>query len=227
MPNTAQRIAAEFGGTAFLLAVVVGSAIMAEQLSAGNNGVALLANSVATGAGLYALIVALGPISANFNPAVTALEAWRGQVGLRLAAHYWVAQFSGAIVGVIAAHAMFGQSLLQTSSHSRNGIALAFAEFLATLGLLAVISLVPRRQTASVVACYITAAYWFTASTSFANPAVTVARALTASFAGIAWPGVPAFIAAQLLATVVVGAGFTSKRTRALPDKLPTLHADD
>jgi glycerol uptake facilitator-like aquaporin len=204
MRSSAQRIAAEFGGTAFLLAVIVGSGIMAQRLSAGNNAVALLANSIATGAGLYALITALAPISTHFNPVVTALAAWRRHISARLALAFVVAQFCGAVLGVFAAHAMFGTTLVQTSSNARTGWSMAFAEFVATLGLLAVVSLTPRRQVAAAVAMYITAAYWFTASTSFANPAVTVARALTASFSGIAWPGVPMFVAAQLAALLVV-----------------------
>lgn len=204
MPSVLQRVAAEFGGTAFLLAIVVGSGIMGQRLSAGNDGLALLANSIATGAGLYALIAALLPFGAHFNPAVTALAAGRRHIDPRLALACVVAQFAGAIVGVIAAHAMFGEVLVQGSSTVRTGWALAFAEFVATLGLLAVVTLAPRQQIASAVAAYITAAYWFTSSTSFANPAVTVARALTDTFAGIAWPGVPGFIAAQVAAVVAV-----------------------
>ncbi|MEY2854297.1 MAG: hypothetical protein RL030_1429 [Pseudomonadota bacterium] len=206
MSSARQRVAAEFGGTAFLLAIVVGSGIMAQRLSAGNDGVALLANSIATGAGLFALITTLLPVSAHLNPAVTALAAWRRHIDLRLALALVLAQFAGAIVGVMAAHAMFGEVLLQASTKVRMGWALAFAEFVATLGLLAVVWLVPRRQVAAAVAAYITAAYWFTASTSFANPAVTVARALTDTFAGIAWSGVPGFIAAQCAAVVAVAA---------------------
>lgn len=204
MPSFLQRVAAEFGGTAFLLAIVVGSGIMGQRLSGGNEGVALLANSIATGAGLYALIAALLPVGAHFNPAVTALAAWRRHIGPGLALACVVAQFTGAIVGVIAAHAMFGEILVQSSSTARTGWALAFAEFVATAGLLAAVTLVPRQQVASAVAAYITAAYWFTSSTSFANPAVTVARALTDTFSGIAWSGVPGFIAAQGAAVVAV-----------------------
>jgi glycerol uptake facilitator-like aquaporin len=212
MSDAGMRVAAEFGGTAFLLAVVVGSGIMAQRLSAGNDGVALLANSIATGAGLYALITALLPTRAHLNPAVTALAAWRRHIDARLALACVAAQFAGAVVGVLAAHAMFGVTLVQVSAQGRAGWALAFAEFVATSGLLAVVSLVPRRNVAAAVAAYITAAYWFTASTAFANPAVTVARALTASFAGIAWPGVPAFVAAQMLAVIAVAA--FSRRAR-------------
>jgi len=201
----AQRVAAEFVGTGFLLTVIVGSGIMGQRLSAGNAALALLANSIATGAGLYALIATLAPISAHLNPAVTAFAVWRRHLDMKLALVYGLSQFGGAIVGVFAAHAMFGEALVQVSTRARTGWALAFAEFVATLGLLAVVSLTPRRQVAAAVAAYITAAYWFTASTSFANPAVTVARALTGSFAGIAWPAVPGFIGSQLVAVLVVG----------------------
>ncbi len=204
MASTGQRIAAEFGGTAFLLTIVVGSGITAQRMSAGNDALALLANSVATGAGLYALIAALAPISAHFNPAVTALALWRGIIAPGVAAACIAAQFAGAVAGVFAAHAMFEVPLIQASSKARTGWALALAEFVATVGLLAVVSLSPRRQIAAAVAMYITAAYWFTASTSFANPAATVARGLTNTFAGIAWPGVPWFICAQAAAVAVV-----------------------
>jgi glycerol uptake facilitator-like aquaporin len=221
MRSSVQRIAAELGGTAFLLAVVVGSGIMAQRLSAGNDAVALLANSIATGAGLYALITALAPISAHFNPVVTALAAWRRHMDVRLALACVAAQFCGAVLGVFAAHAMFGEALVQTSTRARTGWSMAFAEFVATLGLLAVVSLAPRRQVAAAVATYITAAYWFTASTSFANPAVTVARALTASFSGIAWPGVPVFVAAQLAALLVVAA-IAGKRNDDVPGAVAT-----
>ncbi len=206
MPDKLRRLAAEFGGTAFLLVVVVGSGIMAQRLSAGNDALALLANSIATGAGLYALITTLLPVSAHFNPAVTLLEAWRRRISAAMALGYIAAQFTGAIVGVVVAHAMFGEALVQVSSRDRAAWPLAFAEFVATGGLLCVVSLAPKRGVAAAVATYIAAAYWFTASTSFANPAVTVARALTNSFAGIAWSGVPGFIAAQLAAVVLVSA---------------------
>jgi glycerol uptake facilitator-like aquaporin len=204
MSEARQRIAAEFCGTAFLLAVVVGSGIMGQQLSGGNSALALLANSIATGAGLYVLVTSLLPFSTHFNPAVTLLALSRRQVGAGFALAAVCAQFAGGVVGVVTTHAMFGQVLLQRSTTTRTGWPLAFAEFVATAGLLAVISLVPKRATAAAVACYITAAYWFTASTSFANPAVTVARALTDTFAGLAWPAVPGFIAAQLVAVVAV-----------------------
>jgi glycerol uptake facilitator-like aquaporin len=140
---------------------------------------------------------------------------------VRLALAYVAAQFCGAVLGVFAAHAMFGEALVQTSTRARTGWSMAFAEFVATLGLLAVVSLAPRRQVAAAVATYITAAYWFTASTSFANPAVTVARALTASFSGIAWPGVPVFVAAQLAALLVVAA-IAGKRNDDVPGAVAT-----
>jgi glycerol uptake facilitator-like aquaporin len=202
--SRAQRICAEFGGTAFLLAVIVGSGIMGQRLSAGNDALALLANSLATGAGLYALIATLLQWDAHFNPAVTLLAMWRRQLHAGLGLMCMIAQFIGAIAGVLCAHAMFGEALLQASSADRAGWPLAFAEFLATAGLLTVVMLVPKRNIAAAVAAYITAAYWFTASTSFANPAVTVARALTASFSGIAWPDVPGFIAAQIAAVLAL-----------------------
>jgi glycerol uptake facilitator-like aquaporin len=200
--SRAQRISAEFGGTAFLLAVVVGSGIMGQRLSAGNDALALLANSIATGAGLYALIATLLHWEAHFNPAVTVLAMWRRQMQASLGVSCIVAQFAGAIVGVLCAHAMFDEALVQASSADRGGWPLAFAEFIATAGLLAVVTLAPRRSIAAAVAAYITAAYWFTASTSFANPAVTVARAMTASFSGIAWSDVPGFVAAQVAAVL-------------------------
>jgi glycerol uptake facilitator-like aquaporin len=204
MPSAGQRVAAEFGGTTFLLAIVVGSGIMGERLSAGNAAIALLANSIATGAGLYALIAALLPFGPHFNPAVTLLAVWRRQITLPLAIACLCAQLSGAVIGVLAAHGMFSERLIQQSTHDRTGLSLAFAEFVATAGLLGVVSLVAKRNVAAAVAAYITAAYWFTASTSFANPAVTVARALTDTFAGVAWPAVPGFICAQLLAVAAV-----------------------
>lgn len=204
MPEGARRLAAEFGGTAFLLAIVVGSGIMAQRLSGGSDALALLANSLVTGAGLYALITALLPFGAHFNPAITALAAWRRNIAIRPAMLCMGAQFSGGVVGVMAAHLMFADPLLQEGTTDRTGWPLAFAEFIATLGLLGVVVLAPRRNLAAAVAAYITAAYWFTSSTAFANPAVTVARAITSSFAGIAWTAVPGFIAAQLAAVAAV-----------------------
>jgi glycerol uptake facilitator-like aquaporin len=198
-----RRLVAEATGTAMLLAAVVGSGIMAEQLSAGNQAIALLANTIATGAALTALILSFGPISgAHFNPAVTLAVASQGGLAWREAPGYVVAQCSGAVLGVWVAHAMFDQPLFMLSRHVRRGSALMFSECVATFGLVAVMWGCSRRRPSAVplaVAAYITAAYWFTASTSFANPAVTVARALSDTFAGIRPIDVPGFVAAQLL----------------------------
>jgi glycerol uptake facilitator-like aquaporin len=203
MRDPTRRLAAELGGTAFLLMTVVGSGIMGQRLSGGNGAMALLANSLATGAGLYALITVLP--AANFNPAVTLLALWRGRLDLRQALGCVVAQFAGAIIGVLVAHAMFGEALLQLGGRDRTGWPLAFAELVATGGLLAVVTLAPARDMAAAVATYIVAAYWFTASTAFANPAVTLARGLTGTFAGISWSAVPGFIAAQLAGLLLAG----------------------
>jgi glycerol uptake facilitator-like aquaporin len=196
-----RRIAAEAIGTAMLLAAVVGSGIMADRLSGGNQAIALLANTLATGAALVALILTFGPVSgAHFNPAVTIADASQGGLAWREVPGYVVAQFAGAIVGVWVAHAMFQERLFMLSLHERTGPAQMFSEFVATFGLLAVIWGCSRRRSAAVpfaVAAYITAAYWFTASTSFANPAVTFARALTDTFAGIRPGDVPGFVVAQ------------------------------
>ena len=198
----ARRIAAEALGTAFLLAAVVGSGIMGERLAGGNVAIALLANSLATGAALVALILAFGPISgAHFNPAVSLAQASRARISGREAAAFVAAQLIGAFAGVACAHLMFGEPLLAASTHARSGMAQAFSEGVATFGLVAVIFGCGRGQPGSVafaVGAYIMAAYWFTASTSFANPAVTLGRAATDSFSGIRPADVPAFIGAQL-----------------------------
>lgn len=198
----ARRLAAEALGTALLLAVVVGSGIMGERLSDGNAAIALLANALATGAGLVVLITVLGPISgAHFNPAVTAVFALRGAMAWRDAAAYMVAQVAGAILGVWCAHLMFAEAVFQISTSLRAGPAQWFSESVATFGLIATIIGGLRARPDSVpwlVGLYITAAYWFTASTSFANPAVTLARALTDTFAGIAPASVPGFLAGQI-----------------------------
>lgn len=198
-----RRTAAEAVGTALLLATVVGSGIMAERLAGGNVAIALLANTLATGAGLVALILAFGPISgAHFNPAVTLMDAWQGGLPWREVPAFLAAQFVGAPAGVVLAHAMFGEVAVTPSTHVRAGGAQFVSEVVATFGLLAVIwACARRRPTAApfAVGAYITAAYWFTASTSFANPAVTVARTLTDTFAGIRPTDAPAFILAQLL----------------------------
>jgi len=202
-----RRLAAEALGTAALLIAVVGSGIMAERLAGGNLAIALLANALATGAALVVLITIFGPVSgAHFNPSVTLYFALRGEIAWRLAALYMLTQFSAAIAGVWLAHAMFALPLLEISTHLRDGPAQGLAEFIATFGLLAAIVGGIRFAPSAVpmlVGLYITGAYWFIASTSFANPAVTVARSLTGSFAGIAPASAPGFIAAQLLATVV------------------------
>jgi glycerol uptake facilitator-like aquaporin len=204
-----RRLAAEALGTAFLLAAVVGSGIMGERLAGGNVAIALLANTLATGAALVVLISILGPISgAHFNPAVTLFFTLRREIQPWPAALYIIVQIAAAVAGVWAAHAMFGLPILQVSQKLRDGPAQAFSEFVATFGLIATIAGAVRyspSRTPLLVGLYITAAYWFTASTSFANPAVTIARALSNSFAGIAPTSAPAFIAAQIAGAV---AGF-------------------
>ena len=196
-----RRCASEVVGTSFLLAVVVGSGIMAERLAGGNMALALLANALATGAGLSALILAMGPISgAHFNPLVSIAAAWDGELPIAELGGYLAAQFAGALVGVGLAHVMFGEPVLELSGHARPGAALAFSEFIAAFGLLAVIKGCARQgllPVALAVGAYIFAAYWFTASTSFANPAVTLARAFTDTFTGIRLLDVPGFIVAQ------------------------------
>lgn len=196
------RIVAEFLSTAFLLTAVVGSGIMGERLANGNVGVALLANSVATGAALVALILTFGPISgAQMNPAVTLSAASQKELPWREVPGYIVAQVSGAFAGVVVANVMFGLPVFFASQHERSGFAQAFSEFVATFGLVAVIWGVVRTRPQAVpyaVAAYITAAYWFTSSTSFANPAVTLARSMSDTFAGIRPQDTPVFIMAQL-----------------------------
>jgi glycerol uptake facilitator-like aquaporin len=201
--------AAEAVGTALLLATVVGSGIMAERLSAGNAAVALLANSLATGAGLYALIVTLSPVSgAHFNPVISLVGSWHGTLAPRRLGIYIGAQMLGALLGVAAAHAMFGLPLLQLSRHVRPTLGEGLGEMVATFGLVLVVLLASRFRKEAVplaVAAFITSAYWFTSSTSFANPAVTLARALTDTFAGIAPASVPLFIGAQLAGAALAG----------------------
>lgn len=198
----ARRLLAEGMGTAMLLAVVVGSGIMAERLAGGNAAIALLANSLATGAGLVALIMMFGTVSgAHFNPVVTLSEAWQRNMPLADVAPYIAVQLIGALAGVMLAHGMFELPLVTAAQHARSGPGQWFGEFVATFGLLAVIISCSRSRPATMpfaVAAYITAAYWFTSSTSFANPAVTLARAATDTFAGIRPADAPAFIAAQL-----------------------------
>jgi glycerol uptake facilitator-like aquaporin len=209
----ARAIVAEATGTALLLAAVVGSGIMGERLAGGNVAIALLANTLATGAALVALILTFGPISgAHLNPAVTLVEAWRGGANSwRRVPGYILAQFVGAVAGVACAHLMFGEPLFTTSRHIRSGGAQLFSEFIATFGLVAVIRGCGRFRPSAVpfaVGAYITGAFWFTASTSFANPAVTVARSLTDTFAGIRPADAPGFIAAQLAGALAAAALF-------------------
>jgi glycerol uptake facilitator-like aquaporin len=196
------RLTAEFFGTAFLVAAVVGSGIMAEQLAGGNAAVELLANAIATGAALVALILAFGLVSgAHFNPVVSLASAMGGRLSWSDAAAYSVAQIGGGIGGTIAAHAMFGLALISRSSHVRCGPAQLLSEFIATFGLLCVIWGCSRSGAGTVpfaVGSYIASAYWFTASTSFANPAVTIARSLTDTFAGIRPSDVAPFVVAQI-----------------------------
>ena len=211
-PALRRRVLAEAVGTALLLATVVGSGIMGERLAGGNVAVALLANTLATGAALVALILTFGPISgAHFNPAVTLADASQGGLAWGEVPSYVVAQVAGAFAGVAAAHVMFELPLFFASRHVRSGVAQAFSEFVATFGLLSVIWGCARLRSDAVpiaVAAYITAAYWFTASTSFANPAVTLARAASDTFAGIRPADAPAFIAAQLLGAAAATALF-------------------
>jgi glycerol uptake facilitator-like aquaporin len=201
--SLSRRLVAEFGGTAFLVAAVIGSGIMGERLAGGNVALALLANTTATGAALVALILALGPISgAHLNPVVTLADAWQGGLPWREAPGYVVAQILGGVAGTVMAHLMFGLRIISLSRHARSGPAQVFSEFVATFGLLGVICGCSRFRataTAYAVGSYIAAAYWFTASTSFANPAVAIARSLSDTFAGIRPADVPAFIVAQLL----------------------------
>jgi len=197
---------AEAIGTALLLAIVVGSGIMGERLAQGNAAVALLANAIATGAGLYTLIVVLGPVSgAHFNPVVSVVSVWERRLTRAQGAVYVVAQFAGAFVGVAVAHIMFGLPVVQIAARIRPTLGEGLGEVIATFGLVLVILLALRFRAESIpfaVAAFITSAYWFTSSTSFANPAVTVARAMTDTFAGISPRSVPLFIVGQSLGGV-------------------------
>ena len=216
----ARRAVSEGVGTALLLSTVVGSGIMGENLAGGNVALALLANTLATGAGLVALILTFGPISgAHFNPAVTLADASQGELSWRDVPVYVAAQVIGAFVGVGLANVMFGKPLFFASGHERSGAAQLVSEFVATFGLLSVIWGCARRRPGAVpfaVGAYITAAYWFTASTSFANPAVTLARSASDTFAGIRPSDAPAFIIVQLL-----GAGAATATFRWLVPSLP------
>jgi glycerol uptake facilitator-like aquaporin len=205
-----KRAAAEAVGTAFLLTAIVGSGIMAERLASGNVAIALLANTIATSAALIVLILALGPISgAHFNPVVSLISAWLGGLAWRELLVYVASQFGGAFGGVAIAHLMFEFPLFELSQHTRSGTGLVFSEFIATFGLLLVI-LSCRKHRATItpfaVGLYITAAYWFTGSTSFANPAVTLARSFTNTFAGIRLADVSSFVVAQVLGALVATA---------------------
>jgi len=212
-PDIARRLAAETLGTALLLAVVVGSGIMGERLAGGSVAIALLANTLATGAGLVVLIMVLGPLSgAHFNPAVSLVFALRRELSVGLGLAYVAAQTGGGIAGVWLAHAMFGEPLWQVSRHLRDANGQALSEAVATFGLiLTILGTVRFRAdfTAVAVGLYITSAYWFTASTSFANPAVTIARSLSDTFAGIAPASAPTFIAAQLAGALAAWAAST------------------
>lgn len=206
-PSISRQLAAEAAGTAFLLMAVVGSGIMGQTLSQGNDALALLANSIATGCALAVLILIFAPLSgAHFNPAVTLCMAFARRITPRAAAAYIAVQCAAAVAGVMAAHVMFGAEVFEVSQKIRTGSGQWFSEGIATFGLLMTIWGTLRRNPAATpyaVALYITAAYWFTASTSFANPAVTLARAFTDSFSGIHIAGVPGFVAAQLAGGVV------------------------
>jgi glycerol uptake facilitator-like aquaporin len=201
--SLAKRATAEALGTTLLLATVVGSGIMAQELSGGNTALALLANTIATGAALVALILTFGPVSgAHFNPAVTIADAMEGGIPWKETPVYIVSQLVGAILGTVSAHFMFQLPAISVSRHPRSGPSQVFSELVATFGLLCVIWGCSRFRSSSVafaVGCYITAAYWFTASTSFANPAVTVARSLTDTFSGIRPVDVPGFLIAQFV----------------------------
>ncbi len=202
-----RKLTAEFLGTLLLLATVVGSGIMGEQLADGNDALALLGNSIATGAILVVLILMFGPLSGgHFNPAVTLAFLLKGDISINDAVPYWAVQLAGGIVGVWLAHGMFDQALLQTSNHARTGTGQWLSEIVATFGLVATIICVLRWRAEAVayaVGLYIMAAYWFTASTSFANPAVTIARGFTDTFSGIQPQHVGGFVAAQLIGAVI------------------------
>jgi glycerol uptake facilitator-like aquaporin len=227
-------VVAEVLGTAFLLAAVVGSGIMGQKLASGNMGIALLANTLATGATLVTLIFTFGPISGgHFNPAVTLADATQGGIRWRDVPAYIGAQLLGAFIGLGAAHLMFGEALIQISQHARAGGGQLFSEFVATFGLLCVIWGCARLRSEAVpvaVGLYITGAYWFTASTSFANPAVTLARAFTDTFAGIRASDTPGFVAAQLFgafaATVLFRWLVPSLASEAKDVVIPQVHAD-
>jgi len=225
--NLAQRATAEGCGTALLLVGVVGSGIMAERLSGGNVGLALLANALATGGALFALIAAFGPVSgAHLNPAVTLADASQGGLPWREVPAYLLAQVLGAFLGVAVAHGMFELPVFVASTHVRGGVAQMLGEAVATFGLLSVIwgsSRTRPELVAFAVAAYITGAYWFTSSTSFANPAVTLARAATNTFAGIRPGDVPGFVAGQAIGAVAATALFRWLAPRAISQVAPEI----
>ena len=203
-PPLPRRLAAELIGTATLLAVVIGSGIMAERLASGNDAVALLANTLATMAGLLVLIELLAPVSgAHFNPAVSLLMVWRRSLPLRDGVGYMVVQLAGAWLGALLAHAMFDEALFQVSMKARDGLGQGLAEAVATAGLVVVVLRAHPQRAPLLVACWIGAAYWFTASTSFANPAAAFGRMWSDSFSGIAPASVPGFVVAELLGAAV------------------------
>lgn len=226
MTTLARRLAAEALGTALLLSIVVGSGIMGERLAGGNVAIALLANALATGAGLVVLILVFGPISgAHFNPVVTLADASSGGLSWRDVPGYLAAQFAGALLGVAIAHGMFDLPAFSASTHVRTGASQWFSEFIATFGLIATIFGCVRRRPAAIpfaVGAYITAAYWFTASTSFANPAVTLARSVTDTFAGIRPDDVIGFTIAQILGALVATVLFRW----LLPTSSDSIHKD-
>ena len=222
MFSAAQRLAAEALGTAFLLAIVVGSGVMGDMLSGGNDGVALLANTIATGAGLFVLITILGPVSgAHLNPAVTLAFLLRREISVSMAGAYMAVQIVGAVVGVALAHAMFNLDVIQIGARARETSGEALGEAVATFGLVLTIIGALRFRPESVAAAvglFITAGYWFTSSTSFANPAVTLARTLTDTFAGIRPADAPAFLLAEFsAAALAVGLGAWLFRPRNAP----------
>lgn len=220
-PPLRSRLLAEGLGTALLLAVVIGSGIMAERLAGGNGAIALLANALATAGGLYVLIEVFGPISgAHFNPAVSAVKALRGELDPRQAAGYVAAQLVGAVAGAWLAHAMFELPILQRSVHDRAGLGTSIAEVVATFGLVLVVLRAPASRAAAMVAAYIGSAYWFTASTSFANPAAAFGRMFSDTYAGIAPESVPAFVVAELVgAALALGADRWLGADRLLGDE--------
>ncbi len=221
MTGLPRKLFAEALGTALLLAVVIGSGVMAERLSGGNGAIALLANTLATVGGLYVLIEVFGPVSgAHFNPAVSAVMAWRGDLPKAAWLPYVLAQLIGAILGAWLAHAMFDMTILQFSTKVRSGAGPWIAEAVATAGLLLVILRAPAGRAAPMVAAYIGAAYWFTASTSFANPAAAFGRMFSDSFAGIAPASAPGFVIAQCIGAAI-GLGIDQAMRPALVTAAP------